>query len=58
MSTYNVSLSIFKRQIPKIIPITIMSAAAALIFLGTQDEFDIAVVNESSEFEPQKFYYI
>ena len=37
MSTHNISLSIYKRQSPEIIPKTIMSAAMGLFLLGSQE---------------------
>ena len=56
MSTHNISLSVYKRKSPKIIPNTIMSAAVGFFILGTQEEFKIDVVYEPSVFEPLKFY--
>ena len=44
-----------KKNHPKY-PRSVMSAAMAFCLLGAQDEFEIAVVNESSVFESLKFY--
>ena len=51
MSTHNMPLSIYKT-----IPNIIMSAAMGLFSKGLKNEFETAVVNEPSVFEPLKFY--
>ena len=55
MSTNNISLSLYKRKTPLIIPNIIISAAMRF-FQGRKYEFEIAVVNEPSVFEPFKLY--
>ena len=53
MSTNNISLSLYKRKTPLIIPNIIISAAMRF-FQGRKYEIEIAVVNEPSVFEPFK----
>ena len=47
-----------KRKSPEIIPNRILSAVMGFFGGGLKNEFEIAVVNEPSLFEPLKFYYI
>ena len=49
-------LSIQRRKSLSIIPNTIMSAAVGFFSKGLKNEFETAVVNEPSMFEPLKFY--
>ena len=58
MSTHSISLSIFRRKSPLIIPNIIIPTALGLISYGLQNEFKPAVVNEPSVFEPLKFHCI
>ena len=51
MSTYNIPFSIYKRNYP-------ISAAMGFFSKGFEKEFETAVVNEPSVFEPMKFYWI
>ena len=53
-SNENIKHTIFKRK--KKIPPNYPKYAAIRFFLGTKNEFKIAVVNEPSVFEPLKFY--
>ena len=52
MSTHNMPCSIERRKSSKII----LNLQLRDFFQGTQDEFETAVVNEPSVFEPLKFY--
>ena len=54
MKTHNIPFSIFLKENH-----TILSKLCRYFFLGTQErEFETAVVNEPSVFEPSKFYCI
>ena len=61
MSTYNIPLSIQKKS-PELIPNTILSAASeffVFVFVRkSRNEFEIAMVNEPSLFQPLKVYCI
>ena len=45
-----------KRKSPEIIPNIVMSADTGFFSYGLKNEFEIAMVNEPSVFEPLKFY--
>ena len=51
----NIPFSIYKRKISLNYP---KSAAVGFFFKGLKDQFETAVVNEPSVFEPLKFYCI
>ena len=53
MSTRNIPFSIYRRKSAYIIP---NLKLLDFFFKGLKDEFETAVVNESSVFEPLKFY--
>ena len=53
MSTHNIPLSILKLKFTKI-----QNADLGFFCQGLKNEFETAVVNESSVFEPLKFYCI
>ena len=55
MSTHNISLSILKRKSPLN---NLKSAVMGFFPKGLTNEFETAVVNEPSVFEPLKFYCI
>ena len=55
MSAHNISFSILKKKIKLNYP---KSAAMGLFSYGLKNEFETAVVNEPSVFEPLKFYCI
>ena len=54
MSTHNIPFSIEKEKLP----IIILSLPLWDIFKGLKNEFETAVVDEPSVFEPPKFYCI
>ena len=58
MSIHNIPSSVCKRKSPEIIPNNILSAVMGLSWLGTLNEFEIAVRNEPSVLQPLKFYCI
>ena len=53
MSAHNISFSILKKKIKLNYP---KSAAMGLFSYELKNEFETAVVNEPSVFEPMKFY--
>ena len=53
MSTHNIPFSIYKKKITLNYP---KSAARVFVSYGLKNEFETAVVNEPSVFEPLKFY--
>ena len=53
MSTHNIPFSIYKRKSPKII---LNLQLWNFFSKGLKNEFETAVINESSVFEPLKFY--
>ena len=53
MSTHSIPVSILKKKIKLTYP---KSAAMEFFSKGLKNELEIAVVNESSGFEPLKFY--
>ena len=53
MSTYNIPFSIYKKKITLNYP---KSAVMGFCTKGLKNEFETAVVNEPSVFEPLKFY--
>ena len=55
MSTHNIPLSIKRKKITLIYP---KSAAMGFCSKGLKNEFETAMVNEPSVFEPLKFYCI
>ena len=55
MSTHNIPFSVLRKKIKLNHP---KSAAMGLSSYGLKDEFETAVLNEPSVFEPLKFYCI
>ena len=51
MNTHNIPFSIYKKEISQI-------CSQGIISWGLKNEFEIAVPNEPSVFEPLKFYCI
>ena len=59
MKTYNIPFSKKKKKKKKKITITDYESAAMVFFSkGLKNEFETAVINEPSVFEPLKFYCI
>ena len=52
MRTHNIPFSIYKKNHPKLSKI----CSYGIFSKGPENEFDTAVVNEPSVFEPLKFY--